>query len=129
MNDAPTDGGRLRRILILSLVLAACGSSPSDLTGGPGDPVTGPITPTMSIAPANATFTKVGESLQFIPTWQPISSADKLIWSSSDSTRVSVAQTGVAVALRATITNVNICAAHSADPAQKGCAQASVQLP
>jgi hypothetical protein len=35
----------------------------------------------------------------------------------------------VAVALRVTIANVNICAAHSADPAQKGCAQASVQAP
>ncbi len=119
----------MRQTLMLTLWLTACGSSASDLTGGPGDPVTGPITPTMSIAPAIASFTTIGESLQFIPTWQPISSADRLVWSSSDSTRVSVSQTGVAVALRVTIANVNICAAHSADPAQKGCAQASVQAP
>lgn len=94
-------------------------------TGERGDEPTVTAAPpllSVIVTPAHATL-RLDETLRFVATLGPASrQSGSWLWTSSDSTRVRVDDSGLVRAVGAPTPGIAICAALSTDAGAKGCA-------
>jgi hypothetical protein len=104
------------RIAALTLIVG-CEINAHEKVLGP--PITDPVV--ITITPASVVAT-AGQSVQFSVTTQPVVANPRWIWTSSDTSRVTVDSTGFARVVR-TLPGGKVCAALSSNPAVSTCAQ------